>query len=212
MKFVYLHGFASGPGSTKAQLFRERMEALGIKLSIPDLAQDDFEHLTISGQLRVVDREVKGGPSVLIGSSMGGYLAALYASEHPEVQKVVMLAPAFGFAQRWPQSLGAEAVGNWKRTGFMEVMHYAHNRPERVWWHLIEDGLAFPAEPEIVQPGLIFHGSADETVPVAFSETYAAKHPNVKLRILPSDHQLTDQVETIWKETAAFLFPSRPDT
>ena len=94
-----------------------------------------------------------------------------------------MLAPAFGFAQRWPQSLGAQTVGNWKRTGFMEVMHYAHNRAERVWWHLVEDGLAFPAEPGIVQPGLIFHGSADETVPVAFSETYAAKHPNVKLRI-----------------------------
>ena len=62
MNFVYLHGFASGPGSTKAQLFREPMEARGIDLSIPDLAQDDFEHLTISGQLQVIDREVQERP------------------------------------------------------------------------------------------------------------------------------------------------------
>ena len=31
---------------------------------------------------------------------MGGYLAALYASRHPEIDRMVLLAPAFGFGTR----------------------------------------------------------------------------------------------------------------
>ena len=37
---VYLHGFASGPASTKAQLFRARLAERGATLAIPDLAPD----------------------------------------------------------------------------------------------------------------------------------------------------------------------------
>src|SRR6185295_5943367 len=67
---IYLHGFASGPGSTKARFFRDRIP----HLRILDLAQGDFARLTISGQLHVIEREAMGSPSVLIGSSLGGYL------------------------------------------------------------------------------------------------------------------------------------------
>jgi predicted esterase YcpF (UPF0227 family) len=37
---VYLHGFASGPASTKAQFFRTRFAERGVELAIPDLAPD----------------------------------------------------------------------------------------------------------------------------------------------------------------------------
>ena len=40
MTLAYLHGFASGPGSTKAQFFRAELAALGATLEIPDLAPD----------------------------------------------------------------------------------------------------------------------------------------------------------------------------
>ena len=93
-RFVYLHGFASGPSSQKARFFRERFAELGIGLEIPDLAEGRFEQLTISGQLGVMERAIGGDPATLIGSSMGGYLAALYAARHPEVEKLVLLAPA----------------------------------------------------------------------------------------------------------------------
>jgi len=48
--FSYLHGFASGPGSTKAQFFRARIAEHGIALEIPDLAPD-FAHMTVTGML-----------------------------------------------------------------------------------------------------------------------------------------------------------------
>ena len=53
----------------------------------------------------------KGEPLVLMGSSLGGYLAALYAERHPKaVDRLVLIAPAFGFLQRWEGAL--ERAGN----------------------------------------------------------------------------------------------------
>jgi pimeloyl-ACP methyl ester carboxylesterase len=113
---LYLHGFASGPASGKAQWFRRAFIERGVDLEIPDLVEGDFENLTISGQLAVIERVAQGEAISLIGSSMGGYLAALYASRHPEVNRLVLLAPAFHFPQRWPEELGQERAADWRRT------------------------------------------------------------------------------------------------
>jgi pimeloyl-ACP methyl ester carboxylesterase len=124
-RFVYLHGFASSPGSRKARFFEDRFRELGIGLEIPDLAEANFRNLTLSAQLNVLERLCGNDPVSLIGSSMGGYLAALHAARHPEVRKLVLLAPAFSFASRWPETLGAEAMEQWKRTNTLRVFHTA---------------------------------------------------------------------------------------
>src|SRR5262245_6001995 len=102
-RIVYLHGFASSPGSKKAQFFRRKFPELGIGLEIPALDEGNFQGLTISGQLALIERAAAGEPLTLIGSSMGGYLAALYAARHAEVEKLILMAPAFCFLQRWPE-------------------------------------------------------------------------------------------------------------
>ncbi len=206
MKYIYLHGFASGPESGKALFFRAKLAGEGVDLAVPDLSEGDFENLTISKQLRVIERAAAGGPCVLIGSSMGGYLAARFAELHPEVvSRVLLLAPAFWFAQRWPDKLGAEAVAEWERTGSREFFHYGYGRAMQVRWELMADGLRHPGDPDFRQPALIFHGTQDDVVPAAFSEEFAAGRENVTLRLLPSDHQLTDQVELMWGESREFL-------
>ena len=205
MRFLYLHGFASGAASGKAQWFRRCFAERGVDLEIPELVDGDFEDITITGQLGVIERTAKGEPVSLIGSSMGGYLAALYASRHPEVEKLVLLAPAFHFPQRWPEELGAEKTAEWRRTGRFEVFHYAEGRPRNVGWNLIEDGLRYDAEPSFRQPALLFHGINDTVVPPAYSEAYAARHANVRLRLMASDHQLTDVTQLIWDDVAPFL-------
>src|SRR5277367_2902382 len=105
MRFVYIHGFASSPQSRKARAFEAAMAEKGIRIEIPAMDEGDFEHVTISVQLGVLERllggEKAGDPVRLTGSSMGGYVAALYASLHPEVDRLVKMAPALGFAQRW---------------------------------------------------------------------------------------------------------------
>jgi hypothetical protein len=195
---IYLHGFASGPTSNKARFFRDRLP----HLKIPDLAQGDFERLTISGQLQVIERAASGGPSTLIGSSLGGYLAALYASPHAEVTKLVLLAPAFGFARRWALSASIE---EWRRNGFTEVFHYGDGRMRRLNYSFLEDALRYEDFPDFKQPALIFHGTRDDVVPPEMSAQFAASHANTRLTMLDSDHQLTDALDAIWRETEPFL-------
>jgi len=99
MKIVYLHGFASGPQSSKAQFFRRRFEQLGVEMQIPDLSGGDFENLTLGGQLDVIAKCATGDDVRLMGSSMGGYLAALYARRPPDLI-IAIGAPAARFVQR----------------------------------------------------------------------------------------------------------------
>ena len=205
-RIIYLHGFGSGPGSKKARFFRERFTELGIGLEVPDLADGDFKHLTITGQLSVIERTARGEPVSLIGSSMGGYLAALYAARHPEVEKLVLMAPAFAFLTRWPETLGESRIDEWKRTGFLEVFHYSEGCTVQLGYQLIEDGHQYEPYPDVRQPALIFHGMNDTTVPPDYSVTFKEQHPQVKLHLIPSDHELMNVLDDMWMETERFLF------
>ena len=205
MKLIYLHGFASGPMSSKAQFFRRRFEVMGVEMQIPDLSEGNFEGLTLSGQLRVIDALAGGDDDVrLIGSSMGGYLVALYAARHAEVSRVTLVAPAFGFARRWPLKLGPEKVAEWRRTGWLPIYHYGAKMESRVGYQLLEDAEQYEDYPDVSQPTLIFHGRHDDVVPYRYSEEFAARHPQVTLRIVESGHELLDVLEDMWAEIQAF--------
>jgi len=197
MRFVYIHGFASSPQSRKAQAFEAAMAERGLRLEIPAMDGGDFKHLTISGQLLLLERTLDGAPACLIGSSMGGYLAALYASMNPEVERMVLMAPAFGFAPRWKEKVAEGAD--------LEVYHYGDKTTRRVHYGLIQDALRFPANPDFRQPALVFHGIHDDVVPVGYSRNVAALHPNVRLVEFESDHELLDVLPRIIREGLDFL-------
>lgn len=175
---IYMHGYASGPQSTKGRFFRERFEQHGVEVRLPDLVDGAFDTLTVTRQMAVIDRIAAGEPCIAMGSSLGGYLAALYAKRHAEVERVILLAPAFHFPSR--------VAGL--------------NHPA-----LLADAPNWEAEPDFRQPGLILHGKRDDVVPAELSMQFAASHPNVKLVLLDSDHALTDVMETLWEETWNFL-------
>jgi uncharacterized protein len=205
-RFIYLHGFASSPSSRKARFFQERFAELGIGLEVPDLAEGDFRNLTLSAQLKVVERISRDEPAALIGSSMGGYLAALYAARHPEVDKVVLMAPAFSFASRWPETLGERTMEEWKRTNKLNVFHYSEGREMELGYQLIEDAAQYEAYPAVTQPVLIFQGRNDTVVPPEYAVAFAGRHPNARLRLLDSDHDLVNVLDEMWMETEDFLF------
>ncbi len=206
MRFVYLHGFASSPGSRKARFFAARFQELGIGLEVPDLAEGDFKNLTLTAQLKLIAKISEGEPVSLIGSSMGGYLAALYAARHAEVEKLVLLAPAFSFASRWAETLGERAVEQWKRTNALKVFHYSEGREVELGYQLAEDALQYEAYPDVAQPVLIFQGRNDTVVPPEYAVRFADRHPNARLHLMDSDHELTNVMEEMWVETEEFLF------
>jgi uncharacterized protein len=205
MRFVYLHGFASGAKSRKAQAFRETLAADGIQLEIPCLDEGDFEHLTISGQLRVVEKILGGAACRLVGSSMGGYLASLYAASHPEVERLVLLAPAFGFASRWREMQGEERIKRWRESGWLPVFHYGEKAMRQVHYGLLDDAGVFPGFPDFRQPAVIFHGVDDTVVPVDLSLEFVASHSNALLREMKSDHELLNVLDVITGEAVPFL-------
>ena len=205
-RILYLHGFASSPASSKARYFREHLEDAGARVYIPDLAASDFEHLSITGQLAVIEQAAAGDAVSLIGSSLGGYLAALYAAHHPEVRRLVLLAPAFAFARLWSSTLaGAEQVEEWRRTGTMEVFHYGENRNCRLSYQLLADAGRYDDYPDFSQPALIFHGMHDDAVPVSSSREFSAGHANATLQVLDSDHQLLNMLDYMAPRIARFL-------
>ncbi len=202
---VYLHGFASSPASSKAQYFRRRLESAGFSVAVPDLAAGDFEHLTLSGQLALIARTAAGAPVTMIGSSMGGYLAALYAARHAEVDRVVLFAPAFCFARRWAERMGPLAVEAWRREGTVEVFHYGERRNCNLRYSLLEDAAQYEDFPDVRQPCLIFHGIHDDVVPLRFSQQFAAERPNVELHAVNTGHELLDGLDAMGDRVEAFL-------
>jgi pimeloyl-ACP methyl ester carboxylesterase len=205
VKYVYLHGFASGPSSSKASYFQSFLRDRGVDLVVPELDEGCFEQLTITGQLKVVERVAGSGPVRLIGSSLGGWVAALYAAHHPEVDRLVLFAPAFGFPELLPGLLGPEKMLLWEREGSTEVMHYSSGRNRLLQYGIVQDASRFEHYPYITQPALIIHGTKDEAVPLSHSEHFAALYPSVRLLPVDSGHELTDVLELLGTETAAWF-------
>jgi pimeloyl-ACP methyl ester carboxylesterase len=104
-KILFIHGSESSSQTYKARLLREIYPGI----VVPDFTGRLEERMV---QLaRILDEE---NGWTLIGSSLGGTMAALYAAQHPErVRKLVLLAPALTlpeFADHVPDSVPVPVV------------------------------------------------------------------------------------------------------
>src|SRR5690242_15152243 len=102
-RFLYLHGFASGPESTKARAIAAHYAAKGIDVERLNLRLPSLEHLRLSAMIGEVRARIGGARdrAVLIGSSLGGLTACRLAEDDARVSALVLLAPAFRFVERW---------------------------------------------------------------------------------------------------------------
>ena len=203
--YFYLHGLASGPNSTKVQYLRDRWQETAFQ--VPDLNAGDFQGLTLSRQIRQVAElfPAASAPVAIIGSSLGGLTAAWLAQQYPQVERLVLFAPAFNFVELWLQSLGPDRQADWQQQG-LSIYHHGYGCERRLDYQFIEDARRYD-ETQLQRPvpTLILHGRQDETIPIAASRTYAAPRPWVTLRELDSDHALTGALPDIWAATREFF-------
>jgi pimeloyl-ACP methyl ester carboxylesterase len=166
------------------------------------ISSGDFASGTISrwreDVLAVLD-ELTTGPVVLIGSSMGGWLACLAAlARRGRVKSMVLIAPAADFTDKLMQpSLSPEALlaieqdGHWMRPSDYGDEGYPITRA------LIEDGCQWsilPGPVAIACPVRILQGGQDPDVPWAhaLALAQALKGPDVVFTLIrDGDHRLS---------------------
>ncbi len=175
---VWLGGFRSEMTQTKAQALAAWAGRAGRDFLRFDYfghggSGDDFAAGTVTGwradALAVID-ELTEGPLILVGSSMGAWLACLAALARPaRIHGLALVAPAIDFTERLMRpSLPAEAEaalardGVWRRPSAYDPAGYAITRA------LLDDGARWsilPGPIPIKAPVRVLQGGADPDVP-----------------------------------------------
>lgn len=215
MQVMYLHGFASSAQSTKGTFLAGKLRRHGVSLQSPDFNQPDFSTLTVTRMVRQVTGVVDANPSepvVLIGSSLGGFVAVQTALARPgRIERMILLAPALDFNANRLRDLGDRGLEAWESTGELNVFHYGYGRLLPVHFGLYTDARGYDCtSAELTMPILIFQGRCDRAVSPEAVEQWASSRSNVELHLLDDDHQLTGSLDYIWRETKRFLALAGP--
>jgi pimeloyl-ACP methyl ester carboxylesterase len=207
-RFLYLHGFASGPTSKKGTAFERHYAPRGVTIDRLDLRVPSFPNLRLSAMIDVARKAIGGerDRAVAIGSSLGGLTAARTAERDPRIAALVLMAPAFLFGERWRKQLGDEGWATWQRTNALEVIDRTTQQPVQVPFDFMADVLAIDEGfPDVRVPTLIIHGVNDEVVPVDHSRRFAEGKRHVRLVEVDDDHELAASIPTILAESDRFL-------
>jgi hypothetical protein len=174
---VWLGGFRSDMAGTKAQALADWALAnerayLRFDYFAHGESSGDFAQGTITrwrADALAVLEELVEGPAVLVGSSMGGWIACLAALAHPaQIQAMVLVAPAPDFTEKLmapgipPEGRAdLEATGVWRRPS-------QYGDPYPITRNLLEDGARWSildSEVAIEVPVRILQGGEDPDVP-----------------------------------------------
>jgi uncharacterized protein len=199
-RYAYLHGFASSAAAKKGVHLRGVLAARGVELLLPDLNQPSFEKLSVGAMLAHLDalHAEHGEPRWrLVGSSLGGWLAARWAELQPErVERMVLLCPAFDIPTRWPLLLPPGAFERWQRDGELPYAD-AEGRIVPLHYGFYEEAAEHTRFPSVGCPVTVVHGSRDDRVPIQSSRTWIADHPQARLVTVDDGHDLLASLPAI---------------
>lgn len=201
---VLCHGMESNKSSAKivamSNALRERgLTALRFDFAGSGESGGDFADISYSGQVddlsaAVAHLKESGIEHVgLIGSSMGGTVALLYAGSRMGVQGLATIAAPSDPFEVVRQVSTEQELAVWEERGFVE---YHGRRLNKAFLDDIRQLDIVGAASRITCPVLLIHGDADETVPVAQAyRVYEVLRGHKQLRILHgADHRLSEPV------------------
>jgi len=212
-RFLYLHGFASGPRSKKGVAVAEHYGRRGTTIDCLDLRLPSFEHLRVSAMLTEVRRRIGGDRdrAVLFGSSLGGLVASRVAEMDARVSALVLLAPAFDLSRRWRARLGEAGMARWAETGFLEVDDHTTGQKARIDYGFFQDLEGVDGSdgglPDVRVPTLVLHGTRDDVVSIDRSRDFAEGRRHVTLVELDDGHELITSLPRILAASESFLAP-----
>ena len=205
---MFCSGFRSNMAGTKALALEAHCVAASRAFTRFDYrghgeSDGDFVEGTVGGwlddTLAVLD-EVTVGPAVLVGSSMGAWIALLAALARPErVKGLVLVAPAVDFTERliWERLPAADRDTLVREGIWLRQSDYV-DEPDQITLRLVEEGrnhLLLGRPIPFDKPVRILHGTKDETVPWEFAvdtaEALTGTDVTVTL-VKDGDHRLSE--------------------
>lgn len=203
---IFLGGFVSDMQGTKALHF----EAFAKAQRRPYLRFDYSGHGQSSGQFTdgcigdwaedaAAVLDMAEGPQVLVGSSMGGWIALLLARRHPQrIKGLVTIAAAPDFTEDgfW-QGFSPDQQMRLMRDGQITLPSDYSPEGYRITRRLIEDGrqhLLLRAPLDLPFPVRFLQGSADQEVSVALAQRLFdhASGPDISLTLVKgADHRFS---------------------
>jgi len=183
---------------------------LGIDLHVPDLNQPSFQDMSLTFILKFVQQMIDVMPKkglVIWGSSFGGLIAALVAKHNPQTQGLVLLAPGFGIAKRWPNIVGSQGLEILARDGQVNLFHHSYKKEVILKREFFLDLDKHQTDSfSISSPAIIFHGLKDETVPIEGSRKFQQENA-ATCRLIEFDdgHDLLASTEKIWSHALPFM-------
>ncbi|MBI1273930.1 MAG: alpha/beta fold hydrolase [Alphaproteobacteria bacterium] len=220
---VFLGGFASDMTGTKAGFLAEKCAAAGhafLRFDYRGHGQSAgrFEDGTIGDwfdDARETIGQLTQGPQIVVGSSMGGWIALLLARAVPErVRALVGVAAAPDFTEdlMW-DVLTQEQKGELRETGrLLEPSDYS-DEPMVITLRLIEEArghLLLRGRRQVSCPLRLLQGGRDPDVPPAWPQKIVQNIEAEDARIImieDGDHRLNrDQdLALLWKAIEEFL-------
>ena len=208
--FVWLCGFKSDMSGGKARAVEAWAREAGHGTLLFDYSGHGqsggaFEDGTISAwradALAAIDAQTEG-PLVLVGSSMGGWMALLAAMARPErVRGLMLIAPAPDFTEKlmWPEFTPAQQAEILDQGFTLRPSEYG--APYPITRALIEDGRQWSildAPIAFTGPVRILQGMQDPDVPWGHALALAASltSPDVVLTLIKDgEHRLSREAD-----------------
>ncbi|EAV41642.1 hypothetical protein SIAM614_25946 [Stappia aggregata IAM 12614] len=207
---LWLSGFKSDMSGTKAEALAEEGARNGqgvvrFDYSGHGLSGGDFEDACVSDWLEealAVFDAYCPGETVLVGSSMGGWIALLLALARKgsgRIKGLVLIAPAVDFTEElmWKQRFSVEIRSTILADGRWEQPSAYSDAPYVITRKLIEDGrthLLFGAPLHLGAPVTILQGAQDPDVPESHARRLVDALPldDVTFSLVPDgDHRLS---------------------
>lgn len=167
----FLHGYQSSPNSEKATLLKKTLNVIPIKYR-----DNAPENLVISNALLRISTIIQNDNQViLIGSSLGGFLAVSTALTNPNVKRLILLNPAI-----IPPDVD---------------IHSIQGIPSRILNEMKNSRLF---EHKISIPITILRGTHDKIVPDYWILSFA-KAQNATIQLYDDDHRFTKNLQNLPK-------------
>ena len=207
--YVYMHGMSSVRTGEKSDALLERARRRGRCFARFDFrghgeSSGNVTDITLTELVEdttAVLQEV--GPSLLVGSSLGGLVAAWTAAHNPDlVPGLTMLSPALGFLPKIARSRQQGQPIELRDSEGVELIFSKR---------AIEDAASYDEEalPKMLwMPTLIVHGELDDSVPFQLSQRFfeTLPHGRKDLWLVPEGgHRLNQRIDEIYDRMEALM-------